>query len=103
RPDGSRAGRKITNSNTVLVLIHKHEGLRWRRSGDIGHFLIDVPPITVGNNSRTPVHVTVHGNASHPWMSLPANLNPGFIRRALVDGRTFRVGSDAAVSARHEQ
>src|SRR5437016_3437965 len=50
-----------------------------------------------------PVHPPVHGNASDSRVCLAADPNPGFIRRALVDGRSFRVGSDTPESARHEQ
>src|SRR5205823_5456667 len=101
RPDGSWGDFKIANSNTVLVLIDKHEGLRRPRSPDIRHFPKDVIPTVVA--ILAPVHPTVHGDAPHSRVCLPTDPNPGFIRRALVDGRSFRVGSYAAVSARHEQ
>src|SRR3989442_14721881 len=94
RPDGSCATHKITTSNTVLVLVHEHEGLRWPRSDDIRHFPKHVKMSRVTKVGIkfvpvkfVPVHPPVHGNASDSRVCLATDPHPGFIRRALVDGR----------------
>src|SRR2546425_6889997 len=78
RPDGPCADDKFTTTNTVFVLVQKHEGLRWPWRNDIRHFPKDVIPtsvVTVAAASSF-VHVLVHGNASDPRLCLPTDPNP---------------------------